>query len=97
MRQCRCGNELLPQKQKWCSDICQRKYHEAPYKLRKKTMNKCQHTFVKVSDSWIDINGATIPTSVVCPYCGHTRHIHEDGTIEVIRDAGRVTFKKNDE
>lgn len=59
-------------------------------------MNKCAHTFVKTGEyQYAGLLKSYV--IVVCPYCGHTRHIHSDGKIEIIRDTGRVTFKKNDE
>jgi len=35
IRTCKCGKLLRPNKQKWCSDSCQRKYHDYPHKKQK--------------------------------------------------------------
>jgi len=43
MQYCKCGNELLPHKRKWCSDACQRKNYNTLNKLKKNNMSQGPH------------------------------------------------------
>jgi len=70
-------------------------------------MNNCNHTFLflkyRDSDTYysnpstsnstpIKIHQISVAV-VICPFCGQVRHLHEDGTVEIVIQSGKVTHK----
>lgn len=52
-------------------------------------MNNCNHQFIEIRGFEQIYQGVV----VCCPFCGQIRHLHEDGTVEIIIQTGKVTQK----
>jgi hypothetical protein len=51
----------------------------------------CDHEFIQFADKQAkEKTGIVMKVRAVCIYCGHSRNIYEDGTVEIIMEKGDV-------